>query len=664
MNKAREIESSLQEKGLSEQIRGFMICEMVPFSTELGNELLISAKSDDAFGEVLSIGFGGVNTEFYAKWMKSSHSVRFFSADSNAEELKSALDGFPPLSILCGKTRASGSMPEESFVNFLLSLAGLMRSFSQEDKEQLYTIEEIELNPAVASAGKLYALDGVLRFSRRKLIRRSRPVRKIKNLLYPESVVVIGVSSTRQNQGRIILNNLIEGGGLAKENLFVIHKKEKVIEGCPCVPSFRDLPKKVDLAVISVPASSGDTFPAGDALKEIIEADKTESVILIPGGFGETKEGQKLQEAVEKMIENSRSLPGEGPVIDGGNCLGIISAPGNYNTFFIPRYKLPFDPAPLKNVAFISQSGAFLVSAASKLNRVFEPRFAISYGNQMDLTVCDYLEFLQNDEKIDVFSVYVEGFRELDGRRMISLAREIRAKGKRILLFKGGRSALGAQAAASHTAAIAGEFGVFRDLISQAGVIISENMDEFDDMLHVFAALYQKKKNINTVGVISNAGFESTLASDSMGSMKPAVLSPETSEKIESMMAKGIVDLHNPLDLTPMVDWPDAIRIGKVMLNAPETDAMVFSDVPMVTSVETLPPGRDHDENIYRENSYARLLIEWFHESEKPLLFCFDGGALYDPLVAMLKEAGLPVFRRMDAAMNALDIFATDFRQS
>jgi acyl-CoA synthetase (NDP forming) len=659
MQAATKMKESLKAAGKLEELRSFMVCEMLPFPQSFGHELLVSAKSDPAFGEIVTLGLGGVNTEYYAKWMKSGNSIGFFTPEiKDTDKVKQKLQSLPPVAVLTGETRQSSDYSLDVFYDFTARLGELLQEFSQENTE-LPTIEEIEINPVVACEGKLYALDGVLKFSHRKLQRPQRPVHKINNLLYPKSACVIGVSANRANQGKVILDNLIEGGGMNTDHLYVIHPKEDKIAGCKCVKSFADLPEKVDMTVLSVPASSPDgSSPAARALKEAIAANKTESVILIPGGLGETQEGKVIQAEIEELIAKSRELPDQGPVIDGGNCLGIISAPGKYNTFFIPTYKLPFDKGPLHNVAFISQSGAFLVTELSRLNKMVEPRYAISFGNQMDLTVCDYLDALKNDEGIKVFGVYIEGFKTLDGKRLVQLAQEIRALGKKIVLFKGGRTALGAQAAASHTAAIAGEFGIFRDLLTQAGIFITESMDEYDEVLMTFAGLSDRKQKLKTVSIITNAGFESTLASDSVGELEAPEFNPTLFNNIESLMPKGIVDIHNPLDLTPMVDWKDTIKIADAIIHSEQFDGMVFAGVPMVTSVETLPAGDSHSEDIFRDGSYPRQIIELFHSTDKPFVVSVDAGELYDPMAKMLKEAGIPVFRRVDNALNALNHWA------
>lgn len=652
-NELLQMKKNLQKRNLISQVEYFMACQCLPFSEKIGHELLISAKNDRAFGEVITLGFGGTNTEYYAKWLKEGQSVRFVSCEEN--NLTTALQDFPPAMILDGHTRSGGKSILKGLIDFLQAISALVKAFSYENHQNPFTIEEIELNPVVVSDDKFYALDGIIKFSRAKFTPHNRPVHKIKNLLYPESVAVVGVSQNRMNLGRIILQNLLQSTKVSRNNIFILNPKATEIDNCRCVASFHDLPAKVDLVVITVPAMG-----AAESLKELIQADAAESVILIPGGLGETTEGQAIQQEIERQIKNSRHNLGQGPVINGGNCLGIVSNSGSYNTFFIPEHKLPFSPGALKNVALISQSGAFLVTESSRQDKIIEPRFAISYGNQMDLTVCDFLDFLKDDPEIDVFGIYAEGFKELDGKRLLKIAREVKQKQKNIVFFKGGRTAQGAAAAASHTASIAGEFGICRDLLIQAGIIIANELEEFDEFINLFAALANKPQRIKNISIVTNAGFEATRAADCLGSLQLAPFSKELEQKITDILPPGLVDIHNPLDTTPSVDAHIALEAAKILIHDPQTDAVLFSSVPVALSVESLPPSELHQENIYRDNSLANAMISFFRQSEKPVVFCFDAGMLYDPLAQMLKEAGLPVFRRIDRALQALEVLANN----
>ncbi len=244
------------------------------------------------------------------------------------------------------------------------------------------------MNPLLLAAdGRWIAVDGKGRIGRSTATLPKRPLGKVKNLLEPKSAAVLGASATAMNPGRIILRNLKASEGIRYGHLWAVHPKEETIDGIPCVRTVADLPQPVDLAVVSIPAEG-----ARDAIRALAETGKAESIILIPGGFAETGK-QGLEEEIVEAVRSSRSRPDEGPVLLGGNCLGIVSK-HQYNTFFLPQYKLPFHDAPGDRLVAVSQSGAYLVSLTSNLDGIIFPKASISYGNQMDLTVSDFLEAL------------------------------------------------------------------------------------------------------------------------------------------------------------------------------------------------------------------------------------------------------------------------------
>ena len=123
-------------------------------------------------------------------------------------------------------------------------------------------------------------------------------------MLEPASIAVIGVSTKRANFGRIILNNIKECG-FPTDHLYVIRPGEKEVDGVPCVPSVDDLPERVDLLVV---ATSAEQIPG--LMEEVINTRKVSSVILIPGGLGETEGTRDLEAKLKQAIAASRSSGG------------------------------------------------------------------------------------------------------------------------------------------------------------------------------------------------------------------------------------------------------------------------------------------------------------------------------------------------------------------
>jgi acyl-CoA synthetase (NDP forming) len=237
----------------------------------------------------------------------------------------------------------------------------------------------------------------------------------------------------------------------------------------------------------------------------------------------------------------------------------------------------------------------------------------------------------------------------------VELVRAHRERGRRVLVFKAGRTEHGAQAAASHTASLAGDYPVARDLLLDAGAVVCETLDELEDLTKTFAMLYDRAPVGRRVGVVSNAGFECSAAMDALFALEPARFSDDTRSALAAAlpsMAHG----DNPVDATPMATTEQYVRAVEAVLSDPDVDVVVVAGVPVTPALNDLPPdpGFVHAENIHAAGSLPQELIRVIGASSKPVVASVDSGALYDPFVALLQRAGIPTFRRIDRATRAL----------
>ncbi len=643
------------------EIRGALVAEKVRFHQGLGRELLAGFRHDPAFGAVVVLGVGGLDAEYLLASLRPERGKVALAAASLTEEaVRRALRGTVVHSALTGTVRSARGavVPEERLAALVLTLGTLALRYAGFEPEGGLGLAELELNPVVASeGGRLVALDGLARMHRPAPLAPARPVDRLEHLLRPRSAVVVGASAEGTNVGRVILRNLTEGS-VPRERIWAVHPRATEIDGCRAYPSPADLPEPADMAVVAVAADKG----ADQVIVDLVEQRCARTITLISGGFGETEGGKAAEARLRRVIEDGHRAPDGGVLVNGGNCLGIISVPGGYNTFFIPPYKLPFNDAPGQNVASISQSGAYLVSQISNLDRAVRPRYAISFGNQVDVTVSDYLAYLEGDPEVRVFAVYLEGFRPGDGARFLESARRLAASGRTLLLYKAGRSAAGEAAAASHTAAAVGDYEVCRELVRGAGAIDCLTLNMFEDYLVTFSFLAERPAAGHRVAVLSNAGFECTAAADKLYGLELAVLAPGTVERLRRLLPAGIVDVHNPVDATPVTPTERYAGLVQALLDDPGVDAVVVAGVPATPYLEGLARGEGHAEDIARESSLPSQLIRIFRATRKPMVFSVDSGPLYEPCVQMLARAGLPCFGKVDRAMRALAAFAGTYR--
>ncbi len=648
---AERMRGVLEAEGATDSVEGFLAGAFIPHQPNRpGQEVLLSLKQDPAFGPCVVLGIGGTLTEWYGHAGNST--IIFPAADLTEKTVAAAISAHPVLKILCTPSRLYAQPPIAcgELTAAVMALADLGQHCGPAGSSE-WTLEELEINPAVASEGRLTALDGVALVSRRKWKSTPRGAARIEALLNPRSAVVMGVSAKGANPGRIILTNLRKSEGVDPARLYVVHQREKEIDGVACVPTVDDLPEKCDLAVVSIPAEG-----ALEAITALVESDRAESIILIPGGFAETGE-TTLAEAIEDVLARGHARPDGGPVMVGGNCLGIVSR-DCYNTFFLPDYKLPFRPGAGQNLAVVSQSGAYLVTFASNYDGIIQPAASISFGNQMDLTVGDFLEHFNAAAGIDVIACYVEGFRPGDGNKFLDQARRARGLGKRVIIYKAGKTALGAQAAASHTASLAGDYAVARACLESAGVTVAGSLDEFEDLLKTFTLLAGRPAAGNRTGIISNAGFECSTVMDQLDGLKLATFDPATQAHLDEVLP-AFAHRSNPIDCTPMTGTEAFTASCRAILDCSDVDVAILSSVPVTPALDNLPadPEGAHRENLSGPRSQPSLMVDIIARSAKPAVVVVDSGEIYDPMCRVIEKAGIPVFRKIDRAARSLAAF-------
>jgi acyl-CoA synthetase (NDP forming) len=688
--------AAMEAKFTKERVDGYTVNEFMPYEPRLGHEMIVGMRFAKDFGPVISFGPGGIYTEFLASTFKAGAANVFFSpvtADRAAIERELSRNAVTTL--VSGGLRNTKPAIEASriadavevFVKAAPSLAAM-------------GVLEFEVNPFViagkASEGtaSLVALDVLVKVGEPggaasgaagarelgvsggrivNLAQARRPLAKIDNLLKPRSAAVIGVSEKGMNNGRIILRNLLENG-FDPKRLYVVKQGPSEIDGCRCVPDVASLPEKVDLFVLVIPASQ-----APQCITEIAETDKAQSVIVIPGGLEEKSGTEAIVARMRRALESSRSgaaagaassaasstasgaALGGGPLINGGNCLGVRSVPGKYNTLFIPDYKLPMPKGRVAPVAVVSQSGAFAICRISK-HPLVNAKYVITCGNQMDVTIGDYLERLADDQELELFAVYVEGFKPLDGEKTLRACKKIVDSGRDVIFYRAGRTAAGAAASASHTASIAGDYPVTRSLMRQIGVIVAETLDEFDDALTTFAFLGGKKAAGRRLGAVSNAGFECVAFADNLGALQLASFAEPTAVKLEKAFADAkiseIVDVHNPIDLTPMAGDGGYDAAFRAVMEDPNVDCGIVGDVPLTVAMNSLAAEAGvHGEDVTKPDALPARYGKLMAATDKPWVVVIDVGALYDPLALEFERLGIPVFRTADRALKMLNVW-------
>lgn len=648
-------------RSVRESIRGFLLVQpIVAEGKGPGSELLAGLRHNREFGPVLTLGVGGVDTELLSAACHKGLAVvtgsPLMMTDAQLLDLMRPTLAYQRLT---GKTRERKVLvTDDTLRAAIAAFCRIAEHFGSDGKPGCWTVTELEVNPFTASAGQLVALDGLLKFRRSTELAPERPDDSIRALLHPRSLAVVGASAKSMNMGRIILRNVLEAG-FDRSRAYAIHPSATEIEGVRCFADVQSLPERVDVLVLAVAA---DQVP--DVMEALVEHDKAVGVILIAGGMGEKAGGESIEARVKRAIasarEQSRPL-----VVNGGNSLGVVSRPGHYHTLFIPTNKLPLRLDGKSNVAFLSQSGAYMISRLSRLDWM-SPRFAVSTGNQVDLTVTDYLRFLSDDPAVHTFAVYAEGFKDADGLAFARAVRMAIQKGKDVIFYKAGRTTEGKSATSGHTASVAGEYDVCESIAREAGALIARTFPEFLDLLKVSSLMGDRNWSGRRLAAMSNAGYETVGIADSVRgegyNLQLAKLQPATREALSQALVKGrldgLVDVRNPLDITPMGNDETHELVVRAFLQDPEVDIVLCASVPLTPAMATLAEGVPEEKSIRSEGSLVNRLGRLAKESNKPLAACIDSGVLYDPLVRALEDRGIPTFRSADDAMRTLGLYA------
>jgi len=347
-----------------------------------------------------------------------------------------------------------------------------------------------------------------------------------KYLFNPRSIAVIGASNTPGSWGFNAMKGLLATDG---RSIYPVNPNATEIHGLTAYRSVTDIPGTVDLAVIVV---SEKLVPS--VLRECVSK-AVKGAVVITSGFGETgKQGQKMEAELVRIAHEG------GIRFIGPNSMGHADTQTQLSTFG-QGGKMPAGP-----VAVLSQSGSTCMKIVRNLaaSGIHCSKY-ISTGNEADLQMEDYLEYLAGDDNTKVIAAYIEGLR--DGRRFFELAREITAH-KPVVVVKIGGTQESARAVISHTGALAGADAIYTAAFRQSGVIRVDDDDELCDV--VYALLSCPLPRSNRTGILSLGGGPGALTAESCEKEGLAIgtLEPATIKKLDKYLPSRW-PRRNPIDM-------------------------------------------------------------------------------------------------------------------
>lgn len=621
-----------------------------------GELLQLGIVNTREFGVLVQAGMVEEEREIYGARMHDGEvtaAAALVSAASFIRVFSSSLASKRLSACLSGDARTQFDCLLKDCVALLIELAS---HFSPGCGGAAFVIDSLQMKLGARENGEVVFTGLECSLRKQQRIPAARPPKKIGRMLHPTSIGIVGVSAGKMNFGRIILRNIL-ASGYDPDRLTIIRPGEEEIDGVKCVESLRSLGEKLDLLVVAIGAEA-----VYGLVDEIIETAAVESVMLIPGGLGETATSRGPAKIMEEKIDAARRNGAHCPIFLGGNCLGIVSHPGGFDTWFIPVEKLPKPrKKQRRNSALVSQSGAFMITRLSK-NPWLDPAYMIAVGNQNDLGHGDMLNYFADHDEVDVIGFYIEGFRDLDG---LNFARAVRCavrKGKDVIVYKAGRTEAGQEAAMAHTASTAGDFGFCRSVLTQAGAMVCGDFDEFSDLLYLAGELHGKSIGGDRVAAVSGAGFETVGLADGLvtesASLRMARPGPGTIRRLEGILAEkkldALMEVRNPLDINPGADDEAHLECARALAADPEVDLIVVGLDPLSPVTRTLEHSETEGFDIYHEDSIVQRMPGLVSGLEKPVIGIAEGGSLYDAMVEQLRNAGVCTFRSCSAGMRAL----------
>jgi acetyltransferase len=347
------------------------------------------------------------------------------------------------------------------------------------------------------------------------------------SLFFPQTIAIIGASKNRL--GGFKYNMALEDWGY-KGQVFLINPNHDELFGIKCYPTIDDpeIPKPVDLVIISVP----NTLTPG--VIRTLNSSNAKFATIFSSGFIES-DNKDLDDDLHNAIESSDTI------FIGPNCLGVLN-PGVGLAIYPQIECFP------GHFSMFAQSGGNMIRSYMFLGSIgIGSRFCCGIGNMYDLAPHELIRYYGQDPETNVIGVYMESM--IHGRQFMEAAKEVALK-KPIVIWKGGQTERGNEAARSHTGGLAGSFEVWKGMAKQCGIMIATYFEQFIDMVQVASLRLPPPKNLNVCILVAGGGVgvEFTDVFESAG-FKVIDLQQETKDALAEVFPAVNTSFKNPIDL-------------------------------------------------------------------------------------------------------------------
>ncbi len=386
------------------------------------------------------------------------------------------------------------------------------------------------------------------------------------DFLNPQSIAIYGANNTfGTTMGTMLLIRIINSNYMGK--IYPIHLKLDKVLGFKAYRAINQVPEIPDLVIIVLPPNI-----VPQIFRECGEKG-VKRIYVVSGGFRELG-GERANTLTEEIIEIANFY---GIRFIGPNCLGI------YNNWIhsedSDRFNMMIingDHIKRSKFSIVSQSGTL----ASHL--WMDPNYpnytlgkAISIGNEANIDLVDFLEYLKSDEQTDVIGLYIEEVKR--GRHFIKIIKEIIPK-KPVIAIYGGGSKVGNRAISSHTGSLGGNLNIYNAMIKETGIIKTDFVEEFLDLASILSSPNFQMPKGKRIGIITISGGPGVLIANNAESNGLKV--PEFSSELKANLAKilpSTASWSNPVDVTfDMNLFNLYINIPKLLMKSEEIDIIII----------------------------------------------------------------------------------------
>ncbi len=436
---------------------------------------------------------------------------------------------------------------------------------------------------------------------------------------YPKTVALIGATDKETKPGRAILENLSHFSGA----VYPVNPKHETLLGHRCYAAISQVPGKIDLAIIALPA------PLVEQELDALRTAKIRNLIIISSGFAEAGEaGARMQKRILEKINRY------GMRVVGPNALGVYNTENGLDSFFVSRERV--SRSTQGRLSIISQSGAITVILMEALARDgLGIAKAINYGNRLDVDDADCLDYFAADARSGAVAMYIESV--ADGKKFLESAKRFAAK-KPLVIWKAGKFETGAAAVRSHTATLAGRYGLYQAAIRQSGAVEAFGFDHMIDAAKAVAIMDYPCMG-NRLLIVTNGGGMAVAAADQASSEGFGM--PRLAEDVRGRLRQEFPPffvLNNPIDITGSGKDEDYYTALTEAL--PHYDAAV---VIVLMGATTVTEGA------------TDLIARACHEAGKPVVACILQGLGYTrEAMSSLLKLGIPVYPSPERAVRAL----------